>query len=131
MSGDKPHHMDAIVKTITPIRNARRRPNKSPIEPPTRMSAPRSKPYDSITHCASITVAPRLDWRAGNATFTIVLSMKAMLDARMAAARIHVPAAGGLSAAEGPDRMASSSQGCLMVANDDQAIGESSQDCRE
>src|SRR5580692_2050897 len=114
MFGDKPHHTDAIVKTITPIRKARRRPNKSPIEPPTRMSAPRSRPYDSITHCASITVAPRLDWRAGNATFTIVLSMKAMLDARIAAARIHVPSAGGLEA-EGPDRIASSSQGGLTV----------------
>src|SRR5271155_2567879 len=115
MFGDKPQHTDAIAKTVTPIRKARRRPNKSPMEPPTRMSAPRSRPYDSITHCASITVAPRLDWRAGNATFTIVLSMKAMLDARIAAARIHVPAAGWPGATEGPDRIASSSQGGLIV----------------
>jgi hypothetical protein len=79
------------------------------------MRAPRSRPYDSITHCASITVAPKLDWRAGNATFTIVLSMKAMLEARIAAARIHFPAAGGVEA-EGPDRMASSSHGGLTVA---------------
>jgi hypothetical protein len=38
-----------------------------------------------------MTPALKLDSRAGNATLTTVLSMKAMLVPRMAAARIHGP----------------------------------------
>jgi len=39
-----------------------------------------------------------------------------MLEARIAAARIHVPSAGDLGATEDPVRMASSSHGGLTVA---------------
>jgi hypothetical protein len=69
-----------------------------------------------MTHCASITVAPRLDCKAGNATFTTVLSIKAMLDPRIAAVRIQVPARGGRGAVAGWDRIAASSQGAFMSA---------------
>jgi hypothetical protein len=36
-----------------------------------------------------MTLALKVDWSAGKATLTTVLSMKAMLLPRMAAARIH------------------------------------------
>ena len=37
-----PQRIDAAVKNMTPKRNTRLRPNSSPIEPPTRISAPRN-----------------------------------------------------------------------------------------
>jgi len=52
-----------------------------------------------------------------------------MLDPRIVAARIQVPAAGGQGAAEGKERIAASSQGGLMTTCDDQAFGEGSQHC--
>src|SRR5579863_697871 len=130
MFGANPHHPEAIAKTATPATKTRRRPNKSPTEPPTKMSAPRNKPYDSTTHCASITVAFRLDWRAGSATFTTVLSMKAMLVPRIAAVRIQAPVAGLQGTVAGRERIAASSQGGFMNFYDDQASGEGAQDCR-
>ena len=43
----------------------------------------------STTHCTSASVAPSADCSAGSATLTTVPSMKAMLEPRMVAARIH------------------------------------------
>ncbi len=48
------------------------------------------------------------------ATLTTVLSMKAMLEARIVAVRIHGPASGLHGAATLPDRMRVSSQGALI-----------------
>jgi hypothetical protein len=59
-------------------------------------------------------VALKLDCKAGNATLTTVPSINAMLDPRIAAARIHGPeplAQGTIAALE---RMTASSQGDRM-----------------
>src|SRR5262245_7405428 len=53
----------------------------------------------------------KLAWRAGIATLTIVLSMNAMLEARMVAARIHGCAALAQGAPSLPERRTTSSQG--------------------
>src|SRR5260370_18764152 len=111
MLAARPHAADAITNTTTPARNMRRRPNRSPIEPHSRISALRNSAYDSITHCTSITVPPRLLWRAGRATFTTVLSMKAMLDPRIVTTRIHGSAAFAQSARGLPDSITAWSQG--------------------
>src|SRR6267378_1322589 len=58
-----------------------------------------------------MTVAPKLDCRAGNATLTTVPSMKAMLVPRMAAARTHGPDSGSQGASSAPKRTAASSHG--------------------
>src|SRR3954447_6790881 len=64
-----------------------------------------------MTHWTSTTVAWRLDWSAGSATLTTVLSMNAMLEPRMVAARIQGPASGRQGARSRPVRMMASSQG--------------------
>src|SRR5271165_2009205 len=46
-----------------------------------------------MTHCTSTTLAPKLVCSAGKATFTTVLSMKAMLDARIVVVSTQAPAA--------------------------------------
>src|SRR5437660_6551392 len=68
-----------------------------------------------------MTPALKLDSRAGNATLTTVLSMKAMLVPRMAAARIHGPDCGRQGESAGAERMAASSQGGFIPGKD--AIG--------
>jgi hypothetical protein len=50
--------------------------------------------------------------------------MNAMLDPRMAAARIHLPALGSQGAATLVDRIAASSHGGFMTAMDDQAFAK-------
>ena len=62
----------------------------------------------------STTVALRLAWSAGNATLTTVPSMKAMLEPRMATARIHGSAAFAQGTTSLPDRITASSQGAMM-----------------
>src|ERR1700752_166917 len=68
-----------------------------------------------------MTPALKLDSRAGNATLTTVLSMKALLVPRMAAARIHGPDCGRQGESAGAERMAASSQGGFIPGKD--AIG--------
>src|SRR5580692_1442142 len=108
-----PQPAEASAKTAVPIMKIRRRPNRSPREPPTRIKAPRNNPYDSITHCTSTTVARRDAWSEGRATFTAVLSIKAMLEARIVAARIQRPACALLGTSTPADRITVSSQGNL------------------
>src|SRR5215469_2128316 len=110
----RPQATEASAKMMTPLTKTLRRPNKSPAAPPTRISAPSKRPYDSTTHCTSMTVALNVAWSAGNATFTTVLSMKAMLVPRIAAARIQGPDWGAHGVLSAPDRMAASSQGGFM-----------------
>src|SRR5712692_3364691 len=59
MFGARPQPTEATAKTVTATRNTRLRPNRSPIDPPTRLKAPRSNPYASTTHWMSVTVPPR------------------------------------------------------------------------
>src|ERR1700676_2752762 len=102
MLGAKPQAAEATAKITTPIRKTKRRPNLSPRAPPTRIREDRKIPYDSITHCTSMTVARNALWNFGAATLMTVLSMKAMLDPRIVAARIHRPdfAAGAVRLSE-------------------------------
>jgi hypothetical protein len=114
MLAARPHAADAAAKIPTPIRNIRRRPNKSPSAPPARINADKSIPYDSTTHCTSKTLALKLVCNAGMATLTTVLSTKAILEPRIVAVRIHgraVPAHGTPALAE---RIKLSSQGVLI-----------------
>src|SRR6266576_441386 len=103
-----------MAKRVTPDTKIRRRPKRSPVEPPTRMSAPRKRPYDSTTHCTSMTVALKLACRAGRATLTTVLSMNAMLLPRMVAARIHGSAFDAQGVSVDAERRTASSQGGFM-----------------
>src|ERR1700730_11715673 len=114
-----PQPAEATAKIATPTTNIRRRPNRSPSEPPTRINAARNSPYDSTTHCISTTVAWKLAWIAGRATFTTVLSMKAMLEPRIVAASIQVLALAAHGTPAPVDRITTSSQGVLMKAMDD------------
>src|SRR5438309_2622876 len=116
-----PHAAEASANNAMPVRKTLRRPKRSPAARPTRMRAPRKSPEDATTDCTSITPALKLDSRAGNATLTTVLSMKAMLVPRMAAARIHGPDCGRQGELAGAERMAASSQGGVISGKD--AIG--------
>src|SRR3954447_8736702 len=89
ISGASPHHAEDRVNTATPAAKILRWPYMSPSEPPVRSSAARKRAYDSTTHCTSVMPTPNDDWIAGKATLTTVPSIKAMLEPRMVAARIH------------------------------------------
>src|SRR6266851_10251425 len=114
----KPQAIEAVAKIPTPTRNINRRPNKSPKEPPTRIKAPKNNPYDSTTHCTPTTVAWRLAWSAGRATLTTVLSIKAMLEPRIVAARIQRLACATHGTSAFTDRTTASSHGGFMKAMD-------------
>src|SRR5258708_34967580 len=115
MLGAKPQAAEARAKSVTPSRNTRRRPRRSPSAPPTRISAERKSPYDSMTHCISTTLAWKALWNFGAATLTTVLSMKAMLEPRIVAARIHGPEFLAQGVAGRTGRMEISSQRALMI----------------
>src|SRR5436309_209435 len=119
MLEESPQTAEAAAKIPTPRRKIKRRPQKSPSAPPTRIRAERNSPYPSTTHCTSTTVAWNADCRAGKATFTTVLSMKAMLEPRMAAAIIQGPASGAHGLPELPDRIKASSHGGFIQAVDE------------
>ncbi len=113
MLEERPHHTEAALKSVTPIANTRLRPNRSPAAPPTSSNADRKSANDSMTHCASNTVALNSRCSAGSAMLATVPSMKAMLEARMVAARTHGAAAGVQGALAGAARAPASSQGSL------------------
>src|SRR5438270_10913326 len=114
-----PQPAEATAKIATPTTNIRRRPNRSPSEPPTRINAAKNRPYDSTTHCISATVAWKVAWIAGRATFTTVLSMKAMLEPRIVATSIQILPLAVHGTPAPAVRIATSSQGDLMKAMDD------------
>ena len=70
-----------------------------------------------MTHCTSIAVALRFVCSAGNATFTTVPSMKAMLDARMVAAKIQRPCDFEHVDLAGAARITFSSHGSVKIDN--------------
>ncbi len=114
----RPQATDAIANTATPSRNILRRPNRSPIDPPTRISAASVSPYDSTTHCTPTTLAPKLFCRAGKATLTTVPSMKAMLDPTIVASRIHTFSSGRHGDVAMREWITASSQGGFMRVMD-------------
>src|SRR5881392_2958842 len=69
-----------------------------------------------MTHCTSTIVALRLACSAGNATFTTVPSINAMLDARVVAASTQRPEAFEHGAAAGRERIMLASQGSWINA---------------
>src|ERR1700674_6024185 len=70
-----------------------------------------------------MTVPWRLVWSAGNATLTTVLSMKAMLEPRIVAARIQRSACAVHGAPISADRSIASSQGGFMKVADAHSCG--------
>src|SRR5213596_1797915 len=70
-----------------------------------------------MTHCTSTIVAFRFACRAGNATFTTVPSMNAMLEARVVAASTQRPARFEQGAAAGRERITLSSHGSRRIGN--------------
>ena len=70
-----------------------------------------------MTHCTSTIVAFRFACSAGNATFTTVPSMNAMLEARVVAASTQRPARFEQGAAAGSERITLSSHGSRRIGN--------------
>ena len=108
-----PHQIEAPANITTLARNAFFRPYRSPRDPPTSSNAAKNSAYASTTHCKSLPLAWKNCCSAGNAIFTTVPSMKAMLDPAMVAANTHAPARlSGISVQEECcDRRTASSQG--------------------
>src|SRR5690348_11783226 len=74
-----PHSADAPVNTTTPVRNSRRRPNRSASRPDTTRKAANTMLYAFSTQdSVEIVVEANDPWIAGNATFTIVESTNSM-----------------------------------------------------
>src|SRR6476661_6532171 len=61
----------------------------SPSEPPTRISEPSVRRYESTTHCWVASPPPRSCWIAGSATLTTEPSMKAIDEPRMLATSVQ------------------------------------------
>src|SRR5215218_3237591 len=77
------------------------------------MRADKNRAYDSTIHCASTAVAPSRSCISGRATFVTVLSIKAIADPMMVAARIQGPDCGAQGASAFLDWMTPTSQGGL------------------
>src|SRR5215472_6660687 len=109
----KPQAVDAPAKIPTPIKNILRRPNRSPSAPPARIMDDKKIPYDSTIHCTSTTLAWNVACNVGTATLTTVLSMNAMLEPRIVAARIQGPVVAVRGAHTRPNAITPSSHGVL------------------
>src|SRR5436190_608690 len=94
----------------------RRRPSRSPSEPPTSRSAARRSAYASTTHWTSATVAPSSRCSAGRATLTTVPSMKARLEPSTVVASTHGRAASAHGGEGRAARTTPSSHGCLKIS---------------
>ena len=88
---DSAHHKEAAPKIATPAPYKRTRPRRSASEPPASMSDERTSRYASTIHCAWLTSAPSAFCSTGSATLMTVLSMKAIDEPRIVAARTHRP----------------------------------------
>ncbi len=69
-----PHVIEASVKSVTPPRNMRRCPNRSPSRPPRSRKPPNVSRYALTTHASDVSEKPRSSRIDGSATFTIVVS---------------------------------------------------------
>src|ERR671930_1500705 len=94
----------------------RRRPSRSPSEPPTRSSAASRSAYASMTHWTSTTVAPSSCCSAGRATVTTVPSMKARLEPGTVVASTQGRAASAHGGEGRAARTTPSSHGCLKIS---------------
>src|SRR6202035_1523061 len=89
MLGDKPHQIDAAAKIAMPTTKMRRRPNRSPAAPPVTSYADRHNVFALTSHWITATDVARSVSIAGSATLTTDSSIKAMLKARIVAAKTH------------------------------------------
>src|SRR5205807_2728553 len=69
-----PPKSEPTVKTAMPVRNALRRPRRSPARAPRRSSPPKVRMYALRTHDRLLAEKWRPRWMWGRATFTIVVS---------------------------------------------------------
>ncbi len=90
--GAAPQSSDATPNPHRPTRNTRRRPNRSPSEPPSTSSDPSVSRYAVITHCNDANPTSKSAPIAGSAAFTTVPSRNATPDPRTDAAITHRPA---------------------------------------
>src|SRR6185295_650217 len=88
-----------------------------PRDPPTSSKAESSSAYDSTTHGTPIAVAFSSFCKNGSATLTTVPSMKAMLEARIVAARTHRPTLASQPFEGGPERTEAFEQGSWITAD--------------
>ena len=75
--GANPQAIEASMNQTTPIRKIRRRPNRSPNEPPRRRKAARVSEYPVTTHCRAPSEAWNERLMGGRAMPTTVASMAA------------------------------------------------------
>src|SRR2546428_6380585 len=94
----------------------RRRPSRSPSEPPTSRSAARRSAYASTTHWTSATVAPSSRCSAGKARLTTVPSTKARLEPSTVVASTHGRAASAHGGEGRAARTTPSSHGGLKIS---------------
>ena len=87
--GARAQASEASANTTVPVSNSRRRPNRSPAAPPTRISEPRKRVYPFTTHCSAPRLASSPRCITGSAIVTTVASMNAIAEARMVAASTH------------------------------------------
>ena len=90
--GARPHSSEAAANQVTPIRNTRRRPNRSPSEPPSRISEARLSEYPLTVHCKEAAEAWKSVPMCGSATFTTVMSMNVSAEPSTVASSTHRPA---------------------------------------
>ena len=83
--GATAHSSENTPNATTPIANTRRRPNRSPSEPPTSSSDESVSRYASTTHCCTARPPCRLARIDGSATLTIVASRNTIPDPTMLA----------------------------------------------
>src|SRR6185312_6102733 len=81
---------EVTAKPPSPTRKMRRRPSRSPSEPPTNSSDESVSRYASTTHCWVARPACRSSRRAGSATFTTLPSRNTTPDPRMDAIRVSL-----------------------------------------
>ena len=87
----KPQAADPAIKITIPHIYTRFRPNLSPSIPPTNVNAANISRYAFSTQKSSVPSAPSDCCNAGNTTFNAVASIKAIEDAKTAAAINHRP----------------------------------------
>src|SRR5580704_7423904 len=80
---------DATPKNETPSAKILRSPNRSPSEPPTRISEPSVNRYPLTTHCCAASPPPSARWIVGSATFTTVPSSITIPEPRMHAISVR------------------------------------------
>jgi hypothetical protein len=91
--GASAHSREAPVKAITPITNTRRRPTRSPSEPPSRISDASASVYAFTIHWSALVPVLRSRPMCGSATFTTVPSRNVIPEPMTATARTQRPRA--------------------------------------